>query len=75
VVYSGDPLHDLVLGSFLDRFAEKKPKARKQKEDGSFHASAMAVPTKTVTFVQNLFLISTALKQLVLFWKLVFCIS
>jgi len=35
VVYSGDPLRDLVLGAFLDRFAEKKPKARKQKEDGT----------------------------------------
>lgn len=76
VVYSGDPLRDLVLGSFLDRFAEKKPKARKQKEDGNFHASAMAVTTKTVTFIQNIFLILIALKQLVLFWKLlVICIS
>ncbi|XP_024383278.1 protein SLOW WALKER 2 [Physcomitrium patens] len=32
VVYSGDPLRDLVLGAFLDRFAEKKPKTKKQKE-------------------------------------------
>ncbi|KAG0631987.1 hypothetical protein M758_1G296500 [Ceratodon purpureus] len=45
VVYSGDPLRDLVLGAFLDRFAEKKPKARKQKEDGSM---PMAGTDKTV---------------------------
>eukprot|EP00271_Cylindrocystis_brebissonii_P018274 TRINITY_DN50_c2_g1_i1.p1 TRINITY_DN50_c2_g1~~TRINITY_DN50_c2_g1_i1.p1 ORF type:complete len:923 (+),score=335.80 TRINITY_DN50_c2_g1_i1:103-2769(+) len=31
VSYSGDPLRDMSLGVFLDRFAEKKPKARQAK--------------------------------------------
>ena len=48
VVYSGDPLRDLVLGAFLERFAEKKPKTRKHKEDGTFHGSALPVPNKMV---------------------------
>ncbi|EFJ10114.1 hypothetical protein SELMODRAFT_427445 [Selaginella moellendorffii] len=29
VVYSGDPIQDLAFTAFLDRFAERKPKARK----------------------------------------------
>ncbi|KAH9540177.1 hypothetical protein CY35_15G097300 [Sphagnum magellanicum] len=49
IVYSGDPLRDLVLGAFLDRFAEKKPKARKQSEDGTFQGSALPLPIKMVT--------------------------
>lgn len=51
VVYSGDPLRDLVLGAFLDRFAEKKPKARKEKEDGSMHMSGT---DKTVQYLSHI---------------------
>eukprot|EP00850_Spirogloea_muscicola_P010284 SM000060S19616 [mRNA] locus=s60:111234:119561:- [translate_table: standard] len=34
VAYSGDPLRDLALGAFLDRFAEKKPKAQRGQRRG-----------------------------------------
>lgn len=53
VVYSGDPLRDLVLGAFLDRFAEKKPKARKQKEDGSMRMSGTEKTVTTSLFLSH----------------------
>ncbi|KAG6543422.1 hypothetical protein Mapa_015092 [Marchantia paleacea] len=46
IVYSGDPLRDLALGVFLDRFVEKKPKAIKRKTEGTWHGSSMALPAK-----------------------------
>ncbi|KAJ7521119.1 hypothetical protein O6H91_19G038900 [Diphasiastrum complanatum] len=39
LVYGGDPLHDLSLGNFLDRFAEKKPKERTKRLDNAHHSS------------------------------------
>ncbi|BBM98893.1 ribosome biogenesis protein MAK21 [Marchantia polymorpha subsp. ruderalis] len=46
IIYSGDPLRDLALGVFLDRFVEKKPKATKRKTEGTWHGSSMALPAK-----------------------------
>ncbi|KAL2652822.1 hypothetical protein R1flu_020950 [Riccia fluitans] len=47
IVYNGDPLRDLALGVFLDRFVEKKPKGIKAKPEGTWHGgSSMALPTK-----------------------------
>lgn len=49
IIYSGDPLRDLALGVFLDRFVEKKPKATKRKTEGTWHGSSMALPAKLVS--------------------------
>lgn len=43
IIYEGDPLRDLALGVFLDRFAEKKPKPRK---GGNWHGSSLSVPAR-----------------------------
>jgi ribosome biogenesis protein MAK21 len=48
ILYAGDPLRDLALGVFLDRFAEKKPKSRRKSE--TWHGS-LPVPSRKVRFI------------------------
>lgn len=42
IVYNGNPLHDLSLPSFLDKFMEKKPKQSK------WHGASDIEPAKKV---------------------------
>lgn len=42
IVYSGNPLNDLSLGSFLDKFMEKKPR------QSTWHGSSQIEPVKKV---------------------------
>ncbi|CAM6129014.1 unnamed protein product [Calypogeia fissa] len=50
IVYNGDPLRDLALGVFLDRFAEKKPKALKGNQAGTWHGSSLTLPSRMGAF-------------------------
>ncbi|XP_039127762.1 CCAAT/enhancer-binding protein zeta [Dioscorea cayenensis subsp. rotundata] len=45
IVYNGDPLNDLSLGAFLDKFMEKKPKASRRAE-GKWHGGSQIAPAK-----------------------------
>ncbi|PKU66643.1 CCAAT/enhancer-binding protein zeta isoform X1 [Dendrobium catenatum] len=45
IVYNGDPLNDLSLGAFLDKFMEKKPRPNK-KAEGIWHGGSQIAPTK-----------------------------
>ncbi|KAK8961620.1 hypothetical protein KSP40_PGU009186 [Platanthera guangdongensis] len=44
IVYNGDPLNDLSLGSFLDKFMEKK--ARPSKAEHIWHGGSQIAPAK-----------------------------
>lgn len=44
ILYAGDPLRDLALNVFLDRFTEKKPKSRRKSE--TWHGSSLSAPAK-----------------------------
>lgn len=53
IVYNGNPLHDLSLASFLDKFMEKKPK------QSTWHGASQIEPAKKVSnlpFIRNLIL-------------------
>jgi ribosome biogenesis protein MAK21 len=50
IVYSGDPLTDLSLPAFLDKFMEKKPKGNRIAE-GRWHGGSQIAPAKKVSFV------------------------
>lgn len=50
IVYNGNPLHDLSLSSFLDKFMEKKPKQNK------WHGGSDIEPAKKVRLATNKFL-------------------
>eukprot|EP01018_Ginkgo_biloba_P027937 Gb_38493 [translate_table: standard] len=52
IVYNGDPLRDLSLGAFIDRFIEKKPKASK-KADGIWHGGSQIAPARKVEIVPH----------------------
>lgn len=43
IVYNGNPLNDLSLGAFLDKFVEKKPKER------NWHGGSQIEPAKQVS--------------------------
>ncbi|CAL5080949.1 unnamed protein product [Urochloa decumbens] len=45
IVYSGDPLTDLSLAAFLDKFMEKKPKGNRIAE-GRWHGGSQIAPAK-----------------------------
>ncbi|PPS15049.1 hypothetical protein GOBAR_AA05528 [Gossypium barbadense] len=45
IVYNGNPLNDLSLTAFLDKFMEKKPKA------SSWHGGSQIEPAKKVSFI------------------------
>ncbi|KAL6644210.1 hypothetical protein ACP70R_015818 [Stipagrostis hirtigluma subsp. patula] len=45
IVYNGDPLTDLSLPSFLDKFMEKKPKGNRIAE-GKWHGGSQIAPVK-----------------------------
>lgn len=47
IVYNGDPLNDLSLIAFLDKFMEKKPKSHKR-ADGTWHGGSQIAPPKKV---------------------------
>lgn len=44
IVYNGNPLSDLSLGAFLDKFMEKKPK------QSTWHGASEIEPAKKVSF-------------------------
>lgn len=46
ILYAGDPLRDLALNVFLDRFTERKPKSRRKNE--TWHGSSLPAPAKKV---------------------------
>lgn len=48
IVYSGDPLTDLSLPAFLDKFMEKKPKGNRIAE-GKWHGGSQIAPAKKVS--------------------------
>ena len=48
IVYSGDPLTDLSLPAFLDKFMEKKPKGNRIAE-GRWHGGSQIAPAKKVS--------------------------
>lgn len=50
IVYNGDPLNDLSLGAFLDKFMEKKPKASRRAE-GKWHGGSQIAPAKKVCYM------------------------
>lgn len=45
IVYNGDPLNDLSLGAFLDKFMEKKPKQNRRAE-GTWHGGSQIAPAR-----------------------------
>jgi len=47
IVYNGDPLNDLSLNAFLDKFMEKKPKPNK-KAEGRWHGGSQIAPARKV---------------------------
>ncbi|KAH9305569.1 hypothetical protein KI387_009973, partial [Taxus chinensis] len=53
IVYNGDPLRDLSLGAFIDKFSEKKPKASKQ-SDGEWHGGSQIAPARKIHIVPPL---------------------
>lgn len=53
IVYNGDPLTDLSLGAFIDRFIEKKPKASK-KSSGEWHGGSQIAPARKVDIIPPL---------------------
>ncbi|GLJ10892.1 hypothetical protein SUGI_0137430 [Cryptomeria japonica] len=53
IVYNGDPLRDLSLGAFIDKFVEKKPKPSKQ-SDGEWHGGSQIAPARKIHVVPPL---------------------
>eukprot|EP00252_Welwitschia_mirabilis_P019006 TRINITY_DN4287_c0_g1_i1.p1 TRINITY_DN4287_c0_g1~~TRINITY_DN4287_c0_g1_i1.p1 ORF type:complete len:1060 (-),score=290.87 TRINITY_DN4287_c0_g1_i1:464-3643(-) len=47
IIYKGDPLTDLALGAFMDKFIEKKPKPSK-KLTGEWHGGSDIAPARKV---------------------------
>ncbi|KAG6477513.1 hypothetical protein ZIOFF_066780 [Zingiber officinale] len=47
IVYNGDPLNDLSLTSFIDKFMEKKPKPNR-KTEGSWYGGSKIAPARKV---------------------------
>jgi len=47
IVYNGDPLNDLSLNAFLDKFMEKKAKPNK-KAEGRWHGGSQIAPARKV---------------------------
>lgn len=45
IVYNGDPINDLSLNAFLDKFMEKKPKPNKRAE-GKWHGGSQIAPAR-----------------------------
>ncbi|KAL6010534.1 hypothetical protein ACLOJK_000968 [Asimina triloba] len=45
IVYNGNPINDLSLGAFLDKFMEKKPKANRRAE-GTWHGGSQIAPAR-----------------------------
>lgn len=45
IVYNGNPLADLSLGAFLDKFMEKKPK------QNTWHGASQIEPAKKVRWI------------------------
>lgn len=60
IVYNGNPLHDLALPAFLDKFMEKKPKQSK------WHGGSDIEPAKKVRLATNKFLAATLFLALTL---------
>ncbi|TKW32699.1 hypothetical protein SEVIR_2G184700v4 [Setaria viridis] len=53
IVYSGDPLTDLSLPAFLDKFMEKKPKGNRIAE-GKWHGGSQIAPAKKLDMNHHL---------------------
>lgn len=53
IVYSGDPLTDLSLPAFLDKFMEKKPKGNRIAE-GRWHGGSQIAPAKKLNLNHHL---------------------
>jgi ribosome biogenesis protein MAK21 len=53
IVYSGDPLTDLSLPAFLDKFMEKKPKGNRIAE-GRWHGGSQIAPAKKLDMNHHL---------------------
>ncbi|XP_042437901.1 CCAAT/enhancer-binding protein zeta-like [Zingiber officinale] len=47
IVYNGDPLNDLSLTSFIDKFMEKKPKPNR-KTEGSWYGGSKIAPARKI---------------------------
>lgn len=47
IVYNGNPLTDLSLAAFLDKFMEKKPKLNRR-ADGIWHGGSQIAPARKV---------------------------
>lgn len=47
IVYNGNPLNDLSLTAFLDKFMEKKPK------QSTWHGGSQIEPAKKVSYLLN----------------------
>jgi hypothetical protein len=56
IVYNGDPLTDLSLPAFLDKFMEKKPKGNRIAE-GKWHGGSQIAPAKKVWIFSLYFLL------------------
>ncbi|XP_058108729.1 protein SLOW WALKER 2 [Magnolia sinica] len=53
IVYNGNPINDLSLGAFLDKFMEKKPKANRRAE-GTWHGGSQIAPAKKLEMKNHL---------------------
>lgn len=51
IVYNGNPLNDLTLTAFLDKFMEKKPK------QSTWHGGSQIEPAKKVGYLPNSFMV------------------
>lgn len=52
IVYNGDPLNDLSLASFIDKFMEKKPKPNR-KTEGSWYGGSQIAPARKVYILES----------------------
>ncbi|XP_072984339.1 protein SLOW WALKER 2 [Typha latifolia] len=52
IVYNGDPLSDLSLAAFLDKFMEKKPKSIKK--EGKWHGGSQIAPARKIDLSHHL---------------------
>nr|CAD1838289.1 unnamed protein product [Ananas comosus var. bracteatus] len=53
IVYNGDPLNDLSLTAFLDKFMEKKPKVNR-KAEGIWHGGSQIAPARKLDLSHHL---------------------
>uniref|UniRef100_A0A1D1Y494 CCAAT/enhancer-binding protein zeta n=2 Tax=Anthurium amnicola TaxID=1678845 RepID=A0A1D1Y494_9ARAE len=53
IVYTGDPLNDLSLAAFLDKFMEKKPKLN-QRAEGIWHGGSQIAPSRKLDMDNHL---------------------